>query len=104
MAKVAAIIVAAGKGQRFGGSEKKILAKVDGQPMFLRSVQQFPMAVDAANLHRDLLVRDLGDIGVALDAIALSVRAAQKTIFQDGGGAPRLGCLGRREPLLAMTA
>lgn len=39
--KVAVIVVAAGKGQRFGGPEKKIFAKVEGQPMFLRSVQAF---------------------------------------------------------------
>lgn len=41
MAKVAVIVVAAGKGSRFGGSEKKILAKIDGRPMFLRSVEYF---------------------------------------------------------------
>lgn len=41
MAKVAAIIVAAGKGERFGGTEKKVFAKIDGQPMFLRSIQAF---------------------------------------------------------------
>ncbi len=41
MASVAAIIVAAGKGERFGGTEKKTFAKIDGQPMFLRSLQHF---------------------------------------------------------------
>ncbi len=41
MAKVAAIIVAAGKGERFGGNEKKTFAKIDGQPMFLRTLNQF---------------------------------------------------------------
>ncbi len=42
MAKVAVIIVAAGKGERFnGGKENKAFAKLDGRPMFLRSVEQF---------------------------------------------------------------
>ncbi len=41
MAKISVIVVAAGKGSRFGGSEKKILAKIDGRPMFLRSLEHF---------------------------------------------------------------
>lgn len=41
MAKIAVIIVAAGKGERFGGKENKAFAKLDGRPMFLRSVEQF---------------------------------------------------------------
>jgi 2-C-methyl-D-erythritol 4-phosphate cytidylyltransferase len=42
MAKVAVIIVAAGKGERFdGGKENKVFAKIDGRPLFLRSVEQF---------------------------------------------------------------
>jgi 2-C-methyl-D-erythritol 4-phosphate cytidylyltransferase len=41
MAKVAVIVVAAGKGTRFGGPERKIFAKIDGRAMFLRSVEHF---------------------------------------------------------------
>jgi 2-C-methyl-D-erythritol 4-phosphate cytidylyltransferase len=41
MAKIAVIVVAAGKGERFGGNEKKTFAKIDGRPMFLRSVEHF---------------------------------------------------------------
>ena len=41
MAKVAVIIAAAGKGERFGGGEKKTFAKLDGRPVFLRSVEHF---------------------------------------------------------------
>lgn len=41
MADIAVIVVAAGKSERFGGSEKKIFAKIDGRPMFLRSVELF---------------------------------------------------------------
>ena len=40
------------------------------------------MAIDAADLHLDLLVRNLGDVGVALDALPLSVHAAQEAVFQ----------------------
>lgn len=45
MSKFAVIIAAAGRGERFGGSEKKTFAKVDGRPVFLRSVELF--------IHRD---------------------------------------------------
>lgn len=42
MPKVAVIVVAAGKGERFGGGkENKVFAKLDGRPLFLRSVEQF---------------------------------------------------------------
>ncbi len=41
MAKIAVIVLAAGKGERFGGSERKTLAKLDGRPVFLRSIEQF---------------------------------------------------------------
>jgi len=41
MAKYAVIIPAAGKGERFGKSEKKTFAKLDGRPVFLRTVEHF---------------------------------------------------------------
>lgn len=41
MAKFAVIIPAAGKAERFGGSEKKTFAKLDGRPIFMRSVELF---------------------------------------------------------------
>ncbi len=46
--KFAVIVVAAGKGQRFGGPERKIFAKVESQPMFLRSLQLFVNRDDVA--------------------------------------------------------
>jgi len=51
MAKIAVIIVAAGKGERFGGKEKKTLAKIDGRPMFLRTIEHF--------INRDDVVQTL---------------------------------------------
>lgn len=41
MPKVAVIIVAAGKGERFNAKENKVFAKIDNRPLFLRSVEQF---------------------------------------------------------------
>jgi len=41
MAKIAVIIPAAGRGERFGGTEKKTFAKVEGRAIFLRSIEHF---------------------------------------------------------------
>ena len=41
MSKFAVLVVAAGSGQRFGDRENKILAVLDGQPLFLRALQLF---------------------------------------------------------------
>jgi len=38
---VSVIVVAAGQGERFGGNENKVFAKVDGQPLFLKALQLF---------------------------------------------------------------
>ena len=35
MPKIAVIVVAAGRGKRFGGKENKIFAQIDGQPICL---------------------------------------------------------------------
>ncbi len=40
-AKIAVIIVGAGQGERFGGNQNKVLAKLDGRPIFLRSIEHF---------------------------------------------------------------
>ncbi len=41
MAKYCVIIPAAGKAERFGGAEKKTFAKLDGRPVFLRTIEHF---------------------------------------------------------------
>ncbi len=41
MSKYAVIIPAAGNAERFGGPEKKTFAKIDGRPMFLRTLERF---------------------------------------------------------------
>jgi len=41
MPKVAVIVPAAGQSKRFGGDEKKPFAKLDGRPIFLRTLELF---------------------------------------------------------------
>jgi 2-C-methyl-D-erythritol 4-phosphate cytidylyltransferase len=41
VAKIAAIIAAGGKGERFGGDAKKTYARLDGRPVFLRTLEHF---------------------------------------------------------------
>jgi len=41
MAKVAVIIPAAGKAERFGCGENKTFAKLDGRPLFIRAIEHF---------------------------------------------------------------
>jgi len=41
MSKFSIIIPAAGKSERFGGAEKKTMAKLDGRPVFLRTIEHF---------------------------------------------------------------
>ncbi len=41
MSKFYVIVAAAGKAERFGGAESKTFAKLDGRPVFLRSLEHF---------------------------------------------------------------
>jgi 2-C-methyl-D-erythritol 4-phosphate cytidylyltransferase len=41
VAKIAVIIAAGGKGERFGGDAKKTYARLDGRPVFLRTLEHF---------------------------------------------------------------
>lgn len=41
MSAFSVIIPAAGRSERFGGAEKKTMAKLDGRPVFLRTVEHF---------------------------------------------------------------
>jgi len=52
MAKFCVIVAAAGKGERFGGREKKTFAKIDGRPMFIQTLQRF---VKRDNLSETIL-------------------------------------------------
>lgn len=46
MAKFSVIIPSAGKAERFGGREKKTFAKIDGRPVFIRTLEHFIMRDD----------------------------------------------------------
>lgn len=48
MAKFAVIVPAAGKSERFGGAEKKPFAKLDGRPVFLKTLEAFINREDVA--------------------------------------------------------
>ncbi len=60
MAKMCAIVVAAGSGERFGGGENKVFAQLDGQPIFLRALQLF---VNREDVCQTILVVSPADMG-----------------------------------------
>ena len=41
MAKFSVIIVAAGKGERYGGKGNKVFAKLKDRPLFIRAIELF---------------------------------------------------------------
>lgn len=57
--KMSVIVVAAGSGQRFGGDENKIFAKVGDQPIFLMALQMF---VNREDVCQTILVVSPSDI------------------------------------------
>ncbi len=59
MPKFSVIVVAAGRGERFGGKEGKIFAKVGEQPLFLRAVHLFANREDVS---QTILVVAGGDV------------------------------------------
>lgn len=59
MAKYAVIIPAAGKGERFGGGENKIFARLDGRPIFLRTLELF---INREDVCQTILVVSGGDM------------------------------------------
>jgi len=62
MAKFAVIIPAAGKAERFGGTEKKTFAKLDGRPIFLRSVEHFIHHPDVCQTILAVAPEDMGSM------------------------------------------
>lgn len=59
MPKYSVIIASAGKSERFGGSEKKTFAKLDGRPVFLRSVEHFATREDVCQTILTVAPEDL---------------------------------------------
>ncbi len=62
MSKYAVIVVAAGKSERFGGKEKKTFAKLDGRPMFLRSLEPFTRRDDVCQTILAVAPEDMEDM------------------------------------------
>ena len=72
--------------------------------IFLRVFQPALVAGHAAHLHGDLFVRNLGDVGVAIDAIELAVHAAEEAVFQHRRRRSRFRLCRRREAFQPVTA
>ncbi|UCG17424.1 MAG: 2-C-methyl-D-erythritol 4-phosphate cytidylyltransferase [Phycisphaerales bacterium] len=98
MRRIAVIIPAAGKGERFGRREKKIFAKLDGRPIFLRTLELFVnrddvcqtiLVVSRADLEevKTRYGANLGFMGVRIceggEARYDSVRAALEIVNDD---------------------
>ncbi len=62
MAKVAVIVPAAGSGERFGGGQNKIFAKIGTQPMFLRTLEAFSSRADVCKIILVCSAADMGDM------------------------------------------
>jgi 2-C-methyl-D-erythritol 4-phosphate cytidylyltransferase len=98
MAKIAVILPAAGKGERFGSEGRKTLAKLDGRPVFLRSLELFVnrkdvcqtiLAVAGGDLKeiKEKYAANLGFMGVQVveggEHRHDSVRAALETVSDE---------------------
>ncbi len=62
MSKFSVIIVAAGKSERFGGKEKKTFAKLDGRPLFLRSLEPFTRRDDVCQTILAVAPEDMDEM------------------------------------------
>lgn len=60
MPKVAVIVAAGGKGERFGDKQSKVMAHLDGRPIFLRSLEQF---INRDDVIQTILVASPEDSG-----------------------------------------
>ncbi|MCA9256395.1 MAG: 2-C-methyl-D-erythritol 4-phosphate cytidylyltransferase, partial [Phycisphaerales bacterium] len=59
---VCVIVVGAGKGERFGGGENKIFAKIDDQPLFLKALQLFCNREDVCQTVLVVSPEDMGQV------------------------------------------
>jgi 2-C-methyl-D-erythritol 4-phosphate cytidylyltransferase len=59
MSKVAVLIAGAGKGERFGGNEKKTFAKLEGRPVFIRTLEMF---INREDVCQTILIVPPGEI------------------------------------------
>ena len=59
MSRFCVIIVAAGRSKRFGGEQKKSFTKLDGRPVFLRSLEHFVTRADVCQTILAVAPEDL---------------------------------------------
>jgi 2-C-methyl-D-erythritol 4-phosphate cytidylyltransferase len=62
MARFAIIIPAAGKAERFGGSQKKTFSKIDGRPIFIRTLEHFVNREDVCQTILAVAPEDTGEM------------------------------------------
>jgi 2-C-methyl-D-erythritol 4-phosphate cytidylyltransferase len=62
MPKYCVVIAAAGKAERFGGGEKKTFAKLDGRPLFLRTLELFVTRPDVCQTILAVAPEDLEQV------------------------------------------
>jgi len=62
MAKFCVILAAAGKSERFGGQQKKTFAKIDGRPIFLRSIEAFLNRDEICQIILAVAPEDIGEM------------------------------------------
>ncbi|MBI5723268.1 MAG: 2-C-methyl-D-erythritol 4-phosphate cytidylyltransferase [Planctomycetes bacterium] len=62
MAKISVIIPAAGAGKRFGGKTNKIFERIDGQPVFIRTIELFSSRDDVCQIQLVVSAQDMADM------------------------------------------
>lgn len=68
MPKFAVIVPAAGKAERFGGAEKKTFAKIDGRPVFLRTLEHFISRPDVCQTILAVAPEDMATVKTSYGA------------------------------------
>lgn len=82
--KIAVIIAAAGRGERFGSSENKTFAKLGGRPIFLRSIEHF---INREDVCQTIIVVSAGDMVTMKEKYAANLAFMGVTLVE--GGATR---------------
>jgi len=88
--KFSVIIAAAGKGERFGGNENKTFAKLDGRPIFIRSIEHF---INRDDVCQTILVVNPADMEEMKTKFAANLAFMGVTLVE--GGERRIDSVGR---------
>lgn len=99
MSKYAVIIAAAGKAERFGGEEKKTFARLDGRPVFIRTLEHFVTRKDVVQTILAVAPEDMDTIRTSFGANLgfMGVKVAE-------GGARRCDTVRKALALLSADA